>query len=326
MCDSLDLVTEVDLTYSEFLHPGHLEQLAITCPNLERLNIQYNVECLRNLQGLRMIASQCKKLRGLNMTCIPIANVQSQIELWRILADMKLTYLNIHVCFFHPVTKNSSYEEQIIELFQKCSDLKALQLDDYFCNSMCQICSKCDVNWMLLSHFPKLKYCTLVGNQSDFVEEVINSCKDAMVLLLHSSKCLNLNSSIRSTNLQQLSLQSECTNIPAIFLESVSFHGGLVHVIFSVLAISVQGIVNLVLNSPELLNLNIYAYQFVCDQHGLLTINSFKSTLKKKCNNAKLFTVGCFTVKHHYLIPCNSVCGTDLFSLWPFYDSPLSLL
>ena len=123
---TLDLVTEFDLAYSEgHLYSGHLEQLAIACPNLQHLNLQYNLECLRNLQGLRMIACHCKNLRGLNMTCIPIANVQSQVELWSILSDMKLTYLVMHVCLFHPVT--ISYEQQVIKLFQKCSSLQALQ-------------------------------------------------------------------------------------------------------------------------------------------------------------------------------------------------------
>ena len=318
-------VIEFDFAYSEDLHSGHLEQLAIACPKLQRLNLQYNLECLRNLQGLRTIADHCKNLCGLNLTCIPIANVQSQIALWGILADMKLTYLVIHVCFFHPVINSASYEQQMIELFQTCSRVQALQLDDYLSDHMCQECNKCDVSWSLLSYFLSLKYCALVGNYSDFVQNVINSCKEAMILMLHSSKSLNLSSCIHTSNLQQLSVQSERTHIPATFLEAVSSHGRLLHVVFSSHGISVQGIGNLILNSPKLLTLNIYAYQFNCDQHGLLTVSSFKSTLKKRCPGRKVFTVGRLIVKHHYLITCNSVLGTDLYSLWPYCDPLMQL-
>ena len=40
----------------------HLEQLAIACPNLQRLSLLHNENCLKNLQGLRTIANSCQKL------------------------------------------------------------------------------------------------------------------------------------------------------------------------------------------------------------------------------------------------------------------------
>jgi len=53
----LDYVTEFNFSSSQYVCPGHLEQLAIACPNLQRLNLIGNQECLSNLRGLQTIAN-----------------------------------------------------------------------------------------------------------------------------------------------------------------------------------------------------------------------------------------------------------------------------
>ena len=62
----LSFVTEFDASHCESLTSEHLEQLAIVCPNLCRLNLTSNSDCLNSLQGLRTIASQCHSLQGLS--------------------------------------------------------------------------------------------------------------------------------------------------------------------------------------------------------------------------------------------------------------------
>ena len=45
--------THYDLSLSDSLSSGHLEQLAIACPNLQRLNLQrcnHSLVCLKGLQ------------------------------------------------------------------------------------------------------------------------------------------------------------------------------------------------------------------------------------------------------------------------------------
>ena len=66
-CDNLSCVTHFDLVCCP-LHSGHLEKLAIDCPNLQRLNIQQCSRCLKSLNGLQAIASHCNNLQGLNLT------------------------------------------------------------------------------------------------------------------------------------------------------------------------------------------------------------------------------------------------------------------
>jgi len=68
---SLNLVTHFDASHGQ-LHSDHLEQLAVACPNLLELNLRKSKSCLKSLQGLRVIATGCRSLRGLHLSFIPI--------------------------------------------------------------------------------------------------------------------------------------------------------------------------------------------------------------------------------------------------------------
>jgi len=56
---NINFVTEFDCGNFWSLHSGHLEQLAIACPNLERLNLASNFGCLSSLRGLKTIVLIC---------------------------------------------------------------------------------------------------------------------------------------------------------------------------------------------------------------------------------------------------------------------------
>ena len=58
----LHSVYYIDLSCAN-VHSDNLEQLAIVCPNLHRLNLENNVHCLEDLQGLHAIVHTCKTLR-----------------------------------------------------------------------------------------------------------------------------------------------------------------------------------------------------------------------------------------------------------------------
>ena len=49
----IDSVSCVDFSNAD-VNSNHLEQLAVVCPNLQRLNLQGNINCLRDLQGLHV--------------------------------------------------------------------------------------------------------------------------------------------------------------------------------------------------------------------------------------------------------------------------------
>ena len=97
---SLLSVTYFDASYCKVLHPGHLEQLSIACPNLQKLDLFGNSKCLNNLQGLQSLANNCKSLHALNLWCV-VAEVgevdhdYSCSQLWEVLSTMHLVQLAI---------------------------------------------------------------------------------------------------------------------------------------------------------------------------------------------------------------------------------------
>ena len=80
-CNKLSCVTHFDFTNCLSLHSAHLEQLAIVCPNLQRLNLQHSFHCLNSLKGLQAIASHCHSLQGLNSLGIHVSNVKDHNSL-----------------------------------------------------------------------------------------------------------------------------------------------------------------------------------------------------------------------------------------------------
>ena len=84
-----------------YIYPDHLEQLAIACPNLERLNLRNVKNSLQSLQGLHAIVDTCQNLQGLNLVGIPVSSIamESCLLLWELLSSIKkLTHLAIDLC------------------------------------------------------------------------------------------------------------------------------------------------------------------------------------------------------------------------------------
>jgi len=67
LAGNLNCATHFDLSFCYSLFPGHLEQIAIACPNLQRLNLRDCNCCLESVKGLKAIASHCRNLTGLNL-------------------------------------------------------------------------------------------------------------------------------------------------------------------------------------------------------------------------------------------------------------------
>ena len=73
---NLSCVTHFDISNC---HSGHLEQLAIACPNLHRLDLGMRDLSLKSLQGLQAIASHCHNLQGLNLFGICVSKVEDHV-------------------------------------------------------------------------------------------------------------------------------------------------------------------------------------------------------------------------------------------------------
>jgi len=304
LCD-LVCATDLDLSFCSSLHSGHLEQLAIACPNLQRLNLRYCKGYLKSLQGLRAIASHCEFLQGLNMGHVCISNVEGHILLWEILSDMKLTHLAMKFCILR---YKAASKKALIRLYQKCFTIRGIQLNDCFCKG-----SSASKDALMLSYFPSLKYCNLdYRKKPAMVQDVINNCKQLKCVRYSCSDKLLLNL-VDNHNLQQLYIDASLTDVPDEFMTSVSAHGGLVHVVMIVRSSSAEGITFLVRNSRKLITLYVSAQTI-----HRLSVENFNATLKEMFCNRRLFTAG------HYI--CDKCIrnvdiklldqGADLLPLW----------
>jgi len=256
---------------------GHLEQLAIACPNLQQLSLQKNVNCLKNLQGLRAIANGCKELKGLNIMEISVNEVESSVQLWEIFVTLQLTYLCIDLCCLLCYDDEQT-KRIIIALHQKC--LKMRSLDVYNIVP----CSKCFNNSqsLQLSNFPLLIHSSIIDIRDVIICQRLkylsygfcDSCADTWWPWL-----------VSDSNLQELYLISCQFTLPKHFMEKVSAHGGLLHVVLDVDDIIQDGVTALVSNSPSLITFHVYT------KFESIT-KDFMLSLKKEFPLRKLFLCG----------------------------------
>jgi len=285
---NLSFVTHFDVGQNEqHLYSGHLEQLALACPNLLWLNLRNNSKCLKNLQGLEMISRCCQKLQGLNLLYVSLEDVECQIKLWDILSSMKLTQLAVELCILKPLVRNDT--DKLISRFQKCSSVRGIETYGEFCVECGDIN---DDRPFLLSHFPSLQYCRLSSEQPESAHEIITTCRELKYFKCNCIEYLTLSSAC-NYNLEQLCIGSEDTDLDNTFMDTVSAHGGLVHVFFSVNSVPGEGITALIENSQKLLTCNIFTITQVHNSKGVkVNLKVLKATLKASFSQRKLFTCG----------------------------------
>jgi len=312
----LESVIEFDVSFCDMID---LVQLAIACPNLQRLNLKQDFQCLRGLQGLQAIAISCHNLQGLNLLGIPVTEVEDQTHLWEILGDVKLTHLAIELCVLLPSAANKQY---LVRSFQKCINLQVLESKSF--------CNECALRFVdnipsVLSHFPSLIHCTLTVHNHQYtnaLQEVLNSCKKLKYLLYTDDHPIRLLSLSHDLCIQQLYIASCNAEIPNGFLKAVSAHGGLVHVVFNVRSVTSDGISVFINNSPNLITLHIIVNAAIHDSKGtMVAMEEVETRLKQTFSHRRLFTSGSYTVarastKLEDHIEMERQCSTDLFSLW----------
>ncbi|XP_065907093.1 uncharacterized protein [Dysidea avara] len=299
---NLSCATHFNLSCCSLLCSGHLEQLAIACPNLQRLNLQDCYYCLESLQGLQAIASHCHNLQGLNLLGICVSNVENQTRLWEILSNMKLTHLGVKCCV---LTSKAANKERLICLYQKCWTIRGIQL-----HNVCDCENDFTNDDILLTYFPLLNYC-YSGHILPTI--VMNNCTELKVFYcVYFIRSLPLPVLTLAHNLQQLYIDSQNTDLPDHFMTSVSAHGGLVHVVMSVKSLTFEGITSLVRNSPKLITLYLRAYNV----NG--NVENFNASLKKMFYSRKLFSTGHYMLNNyeHVVHAVLRGQGSDLLPLW----------
>ena len=315
---NFDSISNVDF-YCVNVYPGHLEQVAIACPNLERLNLRNTQNSLQSLQGLRAIVDTCQNLQGLNLVGIPASSVESYLLLWELLSSIKkLTHLAIDLCMLIHINNkcyNAADKDKLIDMLGNCDTLKALEIIKELC---CEEYPR--VNDLLFSHFPSLVYVRLsLFECTNAFEYAIFNCRWLKYLYLYDEERVTLPLSSNCC-LQQLCIESHI-NLSAPSVQILSAHGGLEKVTLFVKSITTSAITTLISNSPSLILLYIVFRQSLCDDNGVsVDQEDYSDTVSKRFSNHKLLTTGDFILTESYFChnPSEILAhfDTNFNSLW----------
>ena len=331
---SLSSVTYFDASCCRVLYPGHLEQLSIACPNLRRLDLTRNFNCINNLQGLRSLANNCKSLQGLSLMEIHVHDCEyGCIQLWEILCTMRLTQLGIETCMINvcdsryaksvaSAARNCSAGveyQKLSHMFQRYSSLQVLEVGIQHLRTYESCYNPSDNELLLLTNFPSITYyrlCSLPSNNCYHTLKCIFGQKYLRCLFLSKtlSGILSLSVEGRCSSLRQLYIHSRDTVLTETFLDALCAHGGLEHVILCIKSLATESIENMIEHSSNLVTFRVYLYSraFLKSQQKQLT-----AAIKRKFSKRKLFNGGNFDILVSYRSATVEVNDdTDLSSVW----------
>ena len=303
---NLNFVTDFEASYCGLLS-GHLEQLSIACPNLERLNLAFNKSCLESLKGLRSIVNQCHNLQGLKLDGIHVTGIQNCLQFWELLSEIKmLNCLTVKTCTIEHFGKNDTCaQHSFLKLVQKFAYLEYLELTPKeITNNQCLSCHYAldEAYPQLLAHFPVLIYCFVIGRPSN-VADIITNCKQLKYFICLVPSYANISRVAPNQYLQHLYVEAWCTDVSEVFMDSVSAHGKLERVFLYVRCVTVAGITALVQNSPKLYYCNIRFRQILDERNVEVAWYVFNDTLRNKFSHRKLFNLnGC----NNYIVMCDN--------------------
>ena len=310
--------------FSVNIYPDDLEQLAIACPNLERLNLRNAENSLQNMQGLRAIVNTCQNLQGLNLEEMPVLSMESCLLLWELLSSIKkLTHLAIDLCMLIHINNNcynAADKDKLIGMLRNCKSLKALEVSKPFKQKI--DCECLNVNDLLLDHFPSLVYVriSLGLAQTECTKYAITNCHQLKYLYFDGDfyrgrVCtldLDLLSSI-SCYLQQIFIRL-CIDVSVLSAQVLSVHGGLEQIILGVKSITTSSITTLISNSPNLMLLYIVTEPYaLCDENGAsVNQKDYKDTVSKRFPRHKLLTTGDLILRENCDKWCTNHCITGI--------------
>ena len=324
---NLHSVTCVNFSFAD-VYSDHLEELAVACPNLQRLNLKDVDNCLESLQGLRAIVEACQNLQGLNLAGISVSLVECYLLLWEVLSSAKkLTHLAVELCTLIPGDCDDDNEQKLIGMLRSCKSLQALEINCHDWGVICMECADEDASFaedFLFSHFPSLLHVRLTLTDCTSALKYAVTSRHQLKYLCFENDFVNdvslpLSMSCR---LQQLCLQLQSTDLSCSFVDVLSAHGELERVVLLVKSVTTNAITTLIRNSPNLVLLYIVTKQPLCDEDGVrLKQKDYIDAMSKTFIRHKLFTTGSFDLLFNVPeVDKDEILGrlnTDLSSLWP---------
>ena len=313
----LHSVCYIDLSRAP-VNSDNLKQLAIVCPNLQRLNLDDNVNCLKDLQGLHAIVYTCVNLEGINLAGISVSQVESCELLWALLSNLKkLTHLAIEVCL---MKHDDANQQQLIKILKTFHSLKALEISCGYLKG----CIKCtNTTDFLFSHFPSLTYCRMCCLQYSALTYAITNCPQLKYLYEKNSCKKSPLPSSSTCHLRKLHIFSLSLDLTDEFAKVLSAHGQLESIILYVKSITFTSITTLISNSPKLTSLHISVMKLLKDYtYGGFAHRAAGTVIRHMFSYHKLLADGNFSVREiaasSFLNKlANDLIYTNLTSWWP---------
>ena len=302
LISNLYSVSNVDFSCMS-IYPRQLKQLAVACPNLERINLMNASNFLQNLEGLCAVVENCQNLQGLNLTGLSASSVESFLLLWQLLSGAKkLSHLAIELCILVNISKCSDIDKQkIMKMFKNCNSLKALELVQPL---TCYDCTRYNPeDLVVFSNFASLMYVRLCSIDSISVfNSAIASCR-CLKYLCYKSWLYDILPVAALPSSSVCHLQQLCIDLPNYIdlsvtcVQVVSAHGSLEKVALFVRSITTDAITALISHSPNLTLLYIVIKESLCDKNGaIVESKDCRETISKAFSHHKLLTTGDFVL------------------------------
>ena len=293
----LHSVSYIDIS-SLNVHSNHLKQLSVVCPDLQFLNIRDNIDCLKDLEGLRAIVHTCQNLKVLDIAGISVSMVESSLSLWELLSTLKkLAYLSIELCMLYD--RDNAKKKKLITIFERCLCLHSLEIH---CRQKWKRCMECDINGdFLFSHFPSLQYCKLCDFQYTGIPYVVtncpqlnhlqdfNTCMEGPLLPHFSINC----------HLRLLCINSLYLDLTDESLQELSAHGELEQAYLRINSITIRGITTIIKNSPDLIELTISSRKPVYNELNQKYDRKYTDRVREMFPYHKLFVAGKATLLNY---------------------------
>ena len=273
--DATAHLTVISMTEATALNSTNLEILALHCGNLVQLNLSGCKKCLNPLSGLATLASNCPRLRALNLQNIPCNYVERTSELWLCLSRMSgLRHLAVDPCLFQASQEADEFtgeqysvsdEHEIEESLKMMTRVQILEIQTALTPSKsitCPHCRNMDGHRVgLVGHMTSLVTLHIRGVSPTvcdaLLESVAHNCKYLRNLSINMEFSFTLPQELGQSSVRKLSIRCPRFNIADTMTRAL-VQAPLTHVYLTVRSISRGSVTTLLHDLPDLVVCHVY--------------------------------------------------------------------
>ena len=268
-------LTSVSLTEATALNSTNLETLALHCKQLTQLNLSGCKKCLNPLSGLAALASNCPRLRALNLQNIPCNYVERTSEMWLCLSQMGgLRHLAIDPCLLQASQEADEFtgqqysvsdEHEIEESLKTMTHIQVLEVQTALtqCKSItCPHCRNMDGHLVgLVRHMKSLTTLHIRGVSPTvcniLLETAVKNCKYLRNLNVNMEFSFVLPLEVRESGVQKLSICCPRFNVTDKVTRAL-VQAPLTHAYLAVRSVAQGPVTTLLQDLPRLVVCHVY--------------------------------------------------------------------